>query len=202
MTAVAAIILAAGRSSRMAPRNKLLEAVGGRAIICRVAEAAIASGAKPVVAVTGYEAPRIAEALHGLEVKIVHNADFEAGLSTSLRAGLAALPAKIDGALVLLGDMPFVEVRDLAALMAAFATKGRDSICLPVRHGKRGNPVLWGAAYFAEMMRLTGDIGAKQMLQAHRRRVTEVEASSDGIFADLDTPSDLARLEAQAGLDP
>ncbi len=192
---VAAIILAAGRSSRMAPRNKLLETVGERSVISRVAEAAIASGADPIIVVTGYDAPRIAEALRGLEVNLVHNADFEAGLSTSLRAGLAALPANVDGALVLLGDMPFVEASDLAALMAVFATRDRDSICLPVRHGKWGNPVLWGAAYFPEMMRLTGDAGAKRLLEVHRERVTEVEASSDGVFADLDTLADFARLK-------
>jgi molybdenum cofactor cytidylyltransferase len=195
MIVVAAIILAAGRSSRMAPHNKLLEAIGGRPVIARVADAATASSAAPVVVVTGYDAPRIEEALRDLEVTIVHNADFEAGLSTSLRAGLAALPASIDGALVLLGDMPFVEASDLAALIAAFATKTRDSICVPVRDGKRGNPVLWGAAYFAEMMRLGGDTGAKNLLEVHRERVTEVEASSDGIFADLDTQADFMRLK-------
>jgi molybdenum cofactor cytidylyltransferase len=198
MIAVATIVLAAGRSLRMAPRNKLLEAIGGRSVISRVADAASASGAKPVIVVTGFDAERIEAALSGLDVTIVHNADFEAGLSTSLRAGLTALPANIDGALVLLGDMPFVEASDLAALIAAFATKKRDSICVPVRHGERGNPVLWGAAYFPEMMCLGGDTGAKRLLEVHREHVTEVEAASDGIFADLDTQSDFARLKTRA----
>jgi molybdenum cofactor cytidylyltransferase len=195
MIAVAAIILAAGRSSRMAPRNKLLEAVGERSVIASVAGAAIASGADPIVVVTGFDAARIEEALRGLDVTLIHNSDFGAGLSTSLRAGLAALTATIDGALILLGDMPFVEASDIAALMVAIATKGRDSICLPVRHGKRGNPVLWGASYFPEMMRLTGDTGAKRLLEVHREHVTEVEVPSDGIFADLDTLADLARFK-------
>jgi molybdenum cofactor cytidylyltransferase len=194
MMPVAGVILAAGRSSRMSPRNKLLEAIGGTAVITRVAETALASGVKPVVVVTGFEAERIAEALRGLDVRSVHNPDFAAGLSTSLRAGLAALPTTSDGALVLLGDMPFVEAGDLAALIAAFATKGRNSICVPVRHGRIGNPVLWGRAYFPEMMRLSGDAGAKLLLEIHRDRVTEVEAVSDGIFVDVDVPSDLARL--------
>ena len=146
---IAAIVLAAGRSSRMAPRNKLLEPVGGQAIVARVAAAAIASGADPVVVVTGFEAARVAEALSGLNVVVLHNPAFAEGLSTSLRAGLKALPPNCDGALVLLGDMPEIEIGDLHALMRAFTA--RDAICVPVHQGKRGNPILWGASYFAEM---------------------------------------------------
>lgn len=196
---VASIVLAAGRSSRMAPRNKLLELVEGKPIIARVAGAALASGADPVIVVSGFEAPRIAEALRELKVTIVHNPAFEQGLSTSLRTGLSALPADSDGVLILLGDMPEIESADLETLMAAFAEHGRQAICVPVRHGKRGNPVLWGAAYFAEMMSLSGDVGAKQLMARHQERVSEVAVGSDGILADVDTPSDLARLKTRIG---
>jgi molybdenum cofactor cytidylyltransferase len=196
---VTGIILAAGRSARMAPRNKLLEAIGGRPVVARVAEAALASAARPVIVVTGFAHQRIAEALRGRDVLCVHNPDFALGLSTSLRTGLAALPTRCDGALIMLGDMPLVEARDLDALIAAFAGKDRNSICVPARQGRRGNPVLWGRAYFSEMMRLEGDEGAKRLLEIHRGRVTEVEAASDGIFADLDVPADLARLNPKAG---
>ena len=199
MIAVAGVILAAGRSTRMAPRNKLLEDIGGRPVIARVAEVALASAARPIVVVTGFEAERIAVALRGLDLTCIRNPDFAAGLSTSLRAGLAALPADCDGALVLLGDMPFVEAGDLAALIGAFAARDRNSICVPVRHGRIGNPVLWGRAYFPEMMRLSGDAGAKLLLEVHRKCVTQVEAVSDDIFADVDAPADLARLDPQAG---
>jgi molybdenum cofactor cytidylyltransferase len=195
MMTVAGIILAAGRSARMAPRNKLLEEIGGRPVVARVAETALASAARPIVVVTGFEAQRIAEALHGLDLTCVRNPDFTAGLSTSLRAGLAALPTDCDGALILLGDMPFVEAGDLAALIVAFTAKDRNSICVPARHGEWGNPILWGRAYFPEMMRLGGDAGAKLLLEVHRERVTEVEVVSDGIFADVDVPSDLVRLK-------
>ena len=74
-------------------------------------------------------------------------------------------------------------------------------LCVPVRHGRRGNPVLWGAAYFAEMMSLSGDMGAKPLMARHQECVTEVPAASDGIFADVDTLSDLARLKARTGSD-
>ena len=194
---VGAIVLAAGRSSRMAPHNKLLEPVEGKPIVAHVAAVALASGANPVIVVTGFEASRIADTLHDLKVTIVRNPGFEGGLSTSLRTGLGALPLGSDGALILLGDMPAVEVSVLGALMAAFT--GRDGICVPVHHGQRGNPVLWGGNYFAEMMGLTGDVGAKRLLAAHRDRVTEVAVDSNGILTDVDTPSDLARLKMLLG---
>lgn len=194
---VASIVLAAGRSSRMAPRNKLLELVEGGPIVARVAGVALASGAHPVIVVTGFEAPRIADALRDLKLTVVHNAAFEEGLSTSLRTGLRALPADSDGALILLGDMPEIARGDLEALMAAFAARGRQSICVPVCHGRRGNPVLWGAAHFAEMMTIGGDVGAKQLMALHQECVTEVAVESDGIFADVDTAADLARLRTR-----
>jgi molybdenum cofactor cytidylyltransferase len=195
---VAAIVLAAGRSSRLAPANKLLERVEGTPIVRRVADVALASGADPVIVVTGFDAARVADAVHDLKVIVVHNAAFAQGLSSSLRAGLLALPSDRDGALVLLADMPVIESSDLEALMAAFAAKDRQAICVPVRHGKRGNPVLWGAAYFAEMMSLSGDVGAKPLMARHPEHVTEVPAGSDAIFADVDTPSDLARLKTRS----
>lgn len=193
---IAAIVLGAGRSSRMGARNKLLEPVDGVPIIARVAKLALESGADPVIVVTGFEASRIATALDRLNVTLVHNADFADGLSSSIKAGLRALPPEIDGALILLGDMPAVEAAVLGALTAAF--NGREAICVPVRGGQRGNPVLWGRSYFAEMMRLTGDCGARELMTPHADRVTEVEIGSESIFADVDTPDDLARLTEDA----
>jgi molybdenum cofactor cytidylyltransferase len=192
---VAAIVLAAGRSSRMAPRNKLLELVEDKPLITHTVSAAFRSGVGLVIVVTGFEAERIGEALRGLKVKVVHNADYAQGLSTSLRTGLGALPQDSDGALILLGDMPKIASRDLHALLAAF--KGRETICVPVRDGRRGNPVLWGAAYFAEMTRITGDLGAKPLMAKYPHQLIEVPIDSDGIFADIDTPSDLARLSSK-----
>ncbi len=191
---IAGLVLAAGRSSRMAPRNKLLELIGDKAIVARVVETACAAGVYPLVVVTGFEAERVADTVRDMKVEIAHNPHFGEGMSTSLQAGLRALPADTDGALILLGDMPWVERRDLETLIATFANSDARAICVPVRRGKAGNPVLWGAGYFSEMMRLTGDKGAKQLLARHREKVIEVPASSDGIFSDIDTPSDLASL--------
>ena len=194
---VAAIVLAAGRSSRMAPHNKLLQAINGEPMVRRVATVALASGARPVIVVTGYDAGSVADALHGLEVRIVHNPSYADGLSTSLRAGLRALPEGCDGALICLGDMPGIEVGVLRALLTAFEASGRDAICVPVRHGRQGNPVLWGASYFAEMMAIDGDRGAKPMIARHADHVIEMEVATNGIFEDVDAPSDLARLKVR-----
>jgi molybdenum cofactor cytidylyltransferase len=193
---IASIVLAAGRSSRMGPRNKLLESVGGEPMVRRVAAVANGSGAKPVVVVTGYKAAEVGAALHGLGVTVILNLEYADGLSTSLRAGLSALPVDIDGALILLGDMPEVEASVLSALMATFT--GTSAICIPVRHGRKGNPVLWGSRYFPEMMALTGDFGAKPLMARHRAQIIEVEVATDSIFHDVDAPEDLARIR-QAG---
>jgi molybdenum cofactor cytidylyltransferase len=190
---IAGLVLAAGRSSRMAPRNKLLEPVGGEKMVRRVAATAIASGAEPVIVVTGHEAASVNAALRGLDVTIVANPDYAEGLSTSLRAGLRVLPAGIDGALILLGDMPEVEGSVLRALMAALTDAS--AICVPVRHGRIGNPVLWGRSYFAEMMQLAGDKGAKPLMAQHQAQLIEVEVATDSIFEDVDAPEDLARIK-------
>jgi molybdenum cofactor cytidylyltransferase len=190
---IAGLVLAGGLSSRMAPRNKLLEPVGGEPMVRHVAAVAIASGTQPVIVVTGHEAAAVRGALRGLAVTIVANPDYADGLSTSLRTGLRALPQGIDGALILLGDMPEVESSVLTALVAAFT--GESTICVPVRHGRRGNPVLWGSAHFAEMMQLTGDSGAKPLMARHETHLIEVEVATGSIFEDVDAPEDLARLK-------
>jgi molybdenum cofactor cytidylyltransferase len=192
---IAAVVLAAGRSSRMAPRNKLLELVDRKPVITHVVNAALGSGADPVIVVTGFEAERIGEVLRDLKVKVMHNADYAQGLNTSLGAGLKALTPNTDGAVILLGDMPQIQSGDLNALIAAL--KDRESICVLVRSGRRGNPVLWGARYFPEMMQISGDVGAKPLMAKYLEHVVEVPINSDSIFADIDTPSDLARLKAK-----
>jgi len=180
----------------MGPRNKLLEPICGEPMVRRVAAIALGSGAEPIVVVTGYEASEVGAALRGLSATLILNPDYAGGLSTSLRAGLSALPSGIDGALILLGDMPKIEASVVSALMASFT--GMSAICVPVRHGRKGNPVLWGSRYFSEMMALTGDSGAKPLMARHEAQLIEVEVATDSIFHDVDAPEDLARLK-QAG---
>jgi molybdenum cofactor cytidylyltransferase len=191
---IAAIVLAAGRSTRMGAANKLLADVGGRPMVRRVVEAALASAAEPVLVVTGHQESEVRAALAGLEVTFVRNLDYTKGLSSSLKAGIGAVPEAAGGAGVLLGDMPQITAAHLGRLIAAFAEDGGNSIIVPTHAGKRGNPVLWPRAYFAEMLQLEGDAGARRLLAAHASRVREVDVGTDAIFADVDTPEALAEL--------
>jgi len=192
---VAAIILAAGRSTRMGA-NKLLADVGGAPMVRVVAQAVLASAARPVLVVTGHQADEVRAALAGLEVKCVANPDFAQGLATSLKAGLRAVPSDADGVLVVLGDMPRVTSEHLDRLSAAFAASGGSAVVVPTHEGRRGNPVLWPRALFAGMLALDGDAGARRLLASHADRVREVDLATDAIFLDVDTPEALADLRA------
>jgi molybdenum cofactor cytidylyltransferase len=199
---IACIVLAAGRSTRMGAANKLLADIGGKPMVRRVAEAALASRARPVLGVTGHEVASVVAALAGLEVAFVDNPDYAVGLSSSLKVGIGAVPASADGALVLLGDMPQITGAHLDRLIAAFAAE-KSPIIVPTHKGRRGNPVLWPRAYFAEMLQLEGDAGARRLMAAHAGDVREVDLGTDAIFADVDTPEALAQLRGEKrGSDP
>jgi molybdenum cofactor cytidylyltransferase len=191
---IAAIVLAAGRSTRMGASNKLLADIGGRPMARVVVETVLASRTRPVLVVTGHQAEAVRAALAGLDVTFVGNPDYAAGLSTSLKAGLHALPLDSAGGLVVLGDMPRITAAHLDEMIAVFERGGGTNIVVPVHNGERGNPVLWPAAFFVEMLALEGDAGARSLLATHAGRVREVDLGVDAIFADIDTPEALAAL--------
>ena len=188
---IAAIVLAAGRSTRMGATNKLLADVGGRPMVRHAVEAALASQARPVLVVTGHMAAQVSAACAGLDVILVPNPAYATGLASSLKAAIAALPSACNGALILLGDMPHITSAHLDSLIAAHA---RDAIVVPVHTGRQGNPVLWPAKYFPELLQLEGDAGAKRLITAHSSNVCELDLATDAIFADVDTPEALKRL--------
>lgn len=184
---IAGLVMAAGRSSRMGA-NKLLLDDGGHPIIATVVDHALSAGLTEVVVVCGHQEAEIRKALAGKPVNIVPCPDYADGMSASLRCGLKALAPEIDAAMVLLGDMPRVGADLLRRMSAAFnPTEGR-SIIVPSFAGKRGNPVLWDRRFFAEMMELAGDVGAKHLIGEHADQVTEIEAGDSGIMMDVDTP--------------
>ncbi len=193
---VCAVVLAAGRSTRMAPANKLFVEIDGKPLLDRAVEAATGSGCVETVVVVGNEAARARSILAGRKVRIVENKDFAQGMATSLRAGIAAVPADCDAALVLLGDMPGVTAKHVDRLIAAFAPHEDRAICVATRQGKRGNPVLWASAHFAEMLALDGDQGARTLIRKHEAQVCDVEMDDDGVLVDLDTPEALAAYRA------
>ena len=174
----------------MGAPNKLLLEVEGAPMVARCVDAVLASAARPVVVVTGYEQARVRAALAGREVIFVHNPEPTDGLATSLRTGIAALGAELDGALVCLGDMPWVRADHIDALIAAFDTSAERPICVPTFDETRGNPVLWPARYFAEIRALTGDRGARSLLATYADEVCYVPVSDPGVALGVDTPED------------
>jgi len=160
----------------------------------RAVEAAVASQARPVIVVTGNEQGKMQAALRGCKATFVHNPRFAEGMSTSLQAGLAALPAHVDGALICLGDMPLVTAATLDRLIGAFNPLEGRAICVPTWNGKRGNPVLWDRRFFGAMAELAGDVGAKHLIGEHADLVAEVAMSDDAVLTDIDTPEALAAL--------
>jgi molybdenum cofactor cytidylyltransferase len=188
---VAAIILAAGRSTRMGGPNKLLAELGGRPLVRIVAEQALASRAKQVIVVTGHQAELVEQALRGLSVKFVRNPDFAQGLARSVRTGIAAVPDEADGAVICLGDMPMISAHLIDDLIEAFAPDRGQLIVVPVSDGRRGNPVLWSRRFFGELMALDGDIGARHLIARHGEAVAEVAVEGLGAFLDIDTPQAL-----------
>jgi CTP:molybdopterin cytidylyltransferase MocA/xanthine/CO dehydrogenase XdhC/CoxF family maturation factor len=188
---IGGVVLAAGLSGRMGS-NKLVTEVNGKPLVRHAAEAALAGGLDPVVVVTGHQAERIAQALEGLPVRLTHNPAFAEGLSTSLKVGIASLPPDCAGAAVLLGDMPDVTPPLVRRVAAAFHEADGNSIVVATSQGRPGHPVLWGRGFFAELMRLAGDQGGREVLAANRDHVVEVEAGDDAPVTDIDTQEALA----------
>ncbi len=188
---IAAIVLAAGKSSRMAPDNKLFVEIDGRSLLEHAVDAAAASQAATTIVVVGNAAARARAALGTRNVTVVDNPNFADGLASSLRAGLAAIPADCEGAVVMLADMPGVKGAHIDRLIAAFSPGDGRAICVAARNGKRGNPVLWARRFFAEMQTLDGDQGARSLVRRYEDAVCEVDMPDDGVLVDLDTPDAL-----------
>jgi molybdenum cofactor cytidylyltransferase len=194
---IAAIILAAGRSTRMGGPNKLLAEIGGRPLVRIAVEEALASRASPVVVVTGHQRDKVEAALDGLKVERIHNPNFAEGLSTSVKAGLAAVPAEVDGAIVCLGDMPQVNAALIDRLAAAFDPECGALIVVPSIDGKRGNPVVWSRRFFHELATLEGDVGARHLIARYPEAVAEVPVTDNAVLVDVDTPDALTRVKAE-----
>ena len=194
---VAAVILAAGRSTRMGA-NKLVADVGGKPLIRRTVKAALASRVRPVIVVSGHEAEKLAHVLAGLDVVWVRNPRHAEGLSTSLIAGIVALPDETKAALICLGDMPLVRAATLDAIIERFEKDPSVAAVVPAHAGEWGNPVLLSRKLFDRVPHLGGDLGARKLLQG-RADVTVLEVDDPAILMDADTPQSLAELRHRIG---
>ena len=194
---IAAVVLGAGRSSRMGGPNKLLAEIGGRPLLRIVVEAALKSRARPVVVVTGHQRERVEAALEGLPIKLVHNPNYAEGLGTSLKAGIAALAAEVDGAIVCLGDMPQVDSAMIDRLIGALDPDNGALVAVPSIDGKRGNPVVWSRRFFPDLMAVEGDVGARYLIGRYPEAVVEVPLNGTAALTDVDTPEALEAVKAE-----
>jgi molybdenum cofactor cytidylyltransferase len=200
-SSIAALILAAGSSSRMgAGRHKLLLPLGDRPVLAHTIEATLASQARPIVVVLGHQIAQvrnqISPYLNLPDVLSVENTDYLQGMSTSLRAGIQALIERenkaeapmhsLAGVLIVLGDQPLMTARILDTLIASKRATGK-RILIPFYNGERGNPVLFDASLFPELLEITGDGGARSVIERHRSEVAHIELGASMASYDVDT---------------
>lgn len=188
----AGIILAAGKSSRYGATKQLLD-WNGKPFVRQVTETALRAGLEPVVVVTGFHHAEIESALNDLPVSIVHNADYEQGQSTSVKAGIRALPKNIGAAVFLLADQPQIPVEVIRSLMEAHTHKLTPIVAPLVLEERRANPVLFDRDVFADLLQLTGDTGGRAVF--HKHPVEYLPWHDDILLFDVDKPEDYEKLK-------
>jgi len=193
----AGIILAAGMSQRFGRPKQLLE-LNNKLLLEWVLDAALASRLAKVVLVLGHEHPKIIQAL-GLNsnrprLQVVINPRYREGQSSSLRAGLLAIQPPISSVMFLLGDQPMLKSATIDHMLDRFWHSDRD-IGVPVWQGQRGNPTIFSRAMYCSLMAIEGDIGARQVIGAHRKRVLSIELDDPLGFADIDSAQDYEELQ-------
>jgi molybdenum cofactor cytidylyltransferase len=147
--------------------------------------------------VTGHERDKVEGALASLPVRFVHNPDYAEGLGTSLKAGIAAVPADADGAIVCLGDMPQVDAALIDKLLTVFDPERGALVVVPTFDGRRGNPVVWARRFFHDLMAISGDIGARHLIGSYSEAVAEVPVAGEAALTDVDTPESLSAVKAE-----
>jgi molybdenum cofactor cytidylyltransferase len=184
-----AVVLAAGSSTRMQGRHKLLLPLGDEPVIRRTVREVLAAGPLETIVVTGSHAAEVSAALSGLAVKLTLNSRHEEGQKTSVAAGVAALTLPADAIMICLGDMALLGARDYRELAAAHAARPHGSITVPRRGGMRGNPVVFAPGIAGGL-----NLGCRKLIDDHPEEVYAYEPAHERFFADLDTPEDYARL--------
>ena len=182
-----AVLLAAGQSTRMGQKNKLLLKINGIPLVRRSAINILNSNVVSLTVVTGFDEDKIVDALSGLNVNFVKNVNFREGLSSSLKAGLANITPSPSAVIICLADMPKIQPEHINRLIENFDPLTGWEICIPTSNGKRGNPVLIGSRFFPHIFETSGDFGAKHVMKQHPDKIVEVEIGTSDIHFDIDT---------------
>ncbi|MDE3153585.1 MAG: nucleotidyltransferase family protein [Acidobacteriota bacterium] len=200
---ITAVVLAAGRSSRMGRAKPLLPLAGGETFLARLARVLREGGADEVVVVIGHgaEAVREAVAAAGLDVRLVVNPAYDEGQLSSVLAGLdAADRPDLEAILMMPVDMPLVSAETVRAVIETYR-RTRAPIVRPARGGRHGHPVLFDRAVFADLRQADPAVGARATVRAHAARVADVPVEDEGAFLDVDTPEEYERIRSGRAAD-
>lgn len=188
MSALSAVLLAAGESRRMGGGNKLYLDFGGEPLLRRSVQTLLRFPFKEVVVVLGPDHQRAAGLVREFPVRTVVNPDYAAGQMTSVHCGLDALERPCEGVAICLVDQPLLNAEDIAEIVAAFERRAARSIVVPTFAGQRGNPIVIAAAHREAILRSRRNLGCRHLIERHPEEVLAVEMSSDHVIADIDTP--------------
>jgi molybdenum cofactor cytidylyltransferase len=198
-TPTAGIILAAGESTRFGEPKQLLR-LCGRFLLEWTLTAALDSNLDHVALVLGCEHERIRRSLVSTTVhpkcEILVNPDYRSGQSTSLQTGIRRIRRDFLSVMFLLGDQPLVDAAFINFLLERWAASAKP-ICIPTHRGTRGNPALFGSAFYPALLKLAGDKGARDLIAGHPQQVLAVEITDPHVFLDVDRREDvklIARL--------
>lgn len=192
---IAAIIPAAGRSSRFDGGNKLLTSIKGEPLVRHVLLEVAKAPVSDIVLVTGPDAVDVMRAAGEGPWRIAVNRDAGEGMASSIRSGIAALAADAEGALIVPADMPLMSASLVASVIGAFRTGGARCITFPVSTGRQhGHPVLWPRSYFVRLSHIHGDAGGKALIASAPQDCLPVRCDDAGAFIDIDTQADLETL--------
>ncbi len=189
---ISLVLLAAGASSRMNGANKMLAQLGKQTVLESSLETYARVGFSEILVVTGRDREKTTAIAEHYGAKTVFNPEYMSGMASSLVKGVSKVRSEAAGILVALGDMPFIQQASIEDLCRAFLQKkSLQTICIPSYEGKRGNPVLFGVAHKPAIMGLSGDIGAKSLVQQNAQHCIEVPLDDNGCLFDIDTHEEL-----------
>lgn len=193
----AGIILAAGESIRFGKPKQLLK-IKNRYLIEWVLDAALGSRLKKIILVLGYEHQKILQAL-GIKARhpilqVVVNHQYKQGQSASVQTGVLKTRDIFPSLMFLLGDQPLLESETIDYLLEQFWSSDKD-ICVPVHHGKRGNPTIFSHKFYGQLQEIQGDMGGREIIERHPDRVLEVEVDNPDCFFDIDTQKDYEKIK-------
>jgi molybdenum cofactor cytidylyltransferase len=187
---LSAIILAAGQSQRTAPENKLLLPFGSKTIIQTVLDKIRLLKFTEILVVTGYEESEVKETLRNYRVQFVHSYDYEKGMAASIKIAISRANSNVDGYMILLGDMPWIDQTVLKNLIRSFYTQPESAIVVPSFRKRQGNPVIFSKKYKKELLALEGDQGARSIIEEFKNQVIEVQVENERLLLDIDTWKD------------